>query len=195
MSGRKKTLLFGYTCVYSQDENLDLQIEALCQHGVQKKNIYSESTFILEIGERPELQKCLDFLQAGDVFVVWRLDKLSLSFQELKDVLCTLEKRRIDFRSLADAIDTTSCPKCSIVPFLDAFYTFGKSIKRVKLVAGLAVAREKGIFSGRKYKLSQRQQEKLVTMYKEQIPIKDIAKKFKISKTCVYAYLRRYGLI
>lgn len=192
---RKKSLLCGYACVYSQDEDLDLQIEALYQHGVKKKNIYSESVLVLEVDERLELQKCLDFLQAGDIFVVWRLDKLGLSFQELKNILLDLENRRISFRSIADAIDTTNCPKCSIVPFLDAFWAFGKNTKRVKLVSGLVVARKKGIQVGRKFKLSPRQQIKLVNMYREQIPVKEIMKHLKISKTCAYAYLRRHGVI
>lgn len=95
----------GYARVSSDDQNLDLQQDALKQAGCER--IYAEK----ESGgkaDRPELLRLLDSLRAGDTLVVWRLDRLGRSLKHLIETVERLEELGVGFQSVTEAIDTTT---------------------------------------------------------------------------------------
>ena len=96
-------MLIGYARVSTQDQNLELQRDALTQAGCQKnfEDIVSGSR-----AERPGLNKTLENLREGDMLVVWKLDRLGRSVKHLVDLVGELAKQNIQFKSLTDAIDT-----------------------------------------------------------------------------------------
>ncbi len=96
-------MLIGYARVSTQDQNLDLQIQALTQAGCQK--IFDDKISGSR-AERPGLSKALEMLEEGDTLVVWKLDRLGRSVKNLVDLVGDLYKQGIQFKSLIDAIDT-----------------------------------------------------------------------------------------
>ena len=104
-------MLIGYARVSTQDQNLDLQSEALTKAGCEK--IFNDKISGSR-AERPGLTKALEMLREGDTLVVWKLDRLGRSVKNLVDLVGELHQQGIQFKSLTDAIDTGtpsgSCP-------------------------------------------------------------------------------------
>jgi len=72
---------------------------------------------------------------------------------------------------------------------------FERNLIKERSMAGLEAARKRGVIGSRKYKLTQMQQKALIAMYEKNIPIKEILKHFKISKTCFYNYLHKNNIL
>jgi len=94
----------GYARVSTQDQKLELQISELEKHGCEK--IFKEKRSAVK--ERPELDKLLAHLRAGDAVVVWKLDRLGRSLRHLIDLVAKFQESEVDFVSLNDNIDTTT---------------------------------------------------------------------------------------
>lgn len=97
-------MIIGYARVSSKEQKLDLQIDALRQHDCEL--IFTEK--ISSGKERPELKKALSQLRADDVFIVWRLDRIGRSLNELVNIVASLQDKKVHFKSLTDGIDTTT---------------------------------------------------------------------------------------
>ena len=95
----------GYARVSTHEQNLDLQRDALKAAGCGK---IVEDTGSGGKRERPGLERVREMLRAGDVLVVWRLDRLGRSLRHLIDLMTELEGEGIGFQSVTEAIDTTS---------------------------------------------------------------------------------------
>src|ERR1039457_5331175 len=98
-----KPVLIGYARVSTQDQNLELQYEALNKAGCTK---IIEDKVSGSRAERPGLNKILEILRDGDTLVVWKLDRLGRSVKNLVDLVGELHKQGVQFKSLTDAIDT-----------------------------------------------------------------------------------------
>ena len=96
-------MLIGYARVSTQDQNLNLQIDALTKAGCEK---VLEDKVSGTRAERPGLTKALELMRTGDTLVVWKLDRLGRSVKHLVDLVAGLQKQGIQFKSLTDAIDT-----------------------------------------------------------------------------------------
>jgi len=96
-------MLIGYARVSTQDQNLELQREALGKAGCQK---IFEDTQSGARANRPGLAKALEMLREDDTLVVWKLDRLGRSVRQLVNLVSELRKRGIQFKSLTDSIDT-----------------------------------------------------------------------------------------
>lgn len=93
----------GYARVSTQDQNIDLQHDALRQAGCKK--IYEDKASGSR-AERPGLNKAMEILREGDKLVVWKLDRLGRSVKQLVDMVEDLHKQGVQFKSLTDSIDT-----------------------------------------------------------------------------------------
>ena len=160
----------GYARVSTDDQNLDLQRDALHVAGVQ--SIYEETASGKTAG-RPELDHCLKALRAGDTLVVWRLDRLGRSLPDLVHIVAELEEKGVGFESIAEKIETTSAA--------------GKLVLRERTRAGLAAARARGRAGGRKPKLDTRQIREIKRLMSDPtIPVSQIAERYKVSRTTIY---------
>ena len=100
--------LVGYARVSTNDQDVQLQINALSSAGCVKNNIFIDHISGVRT-ERPGLDKCIEILESGDTLLVWRLDRLGRSMPHLVTLVENLGKQGIGFRSLCDgAIDTTT---------------------------------------------------------------------------------------
>src|SRR5215218_7808146 len=97
--------LIGYARISTQDQTLDLQLDALQKAGCIK--IFTDTASGAK-SERIGLQEAINYLREQDILVVWRLDRLGRSLKDLIDIISQLDQRKIGFRSLNENIDTTT---------------------------------------------------------------------------------------
>ncbi len=98
-------MIIGYARVSTQDQNPQLQLDALSTAGCEQ--VFHE-TATGTLRERPELAACLRTLRKGDSLVVWKLDRLARSLKDLVEMVHDLNQRGVGFKSLTESIDTTS---------------------------------------------------------------------------------------
>ncbi|HEY3265585.1 MAG TPA: recombinase family protein [Armatimonadota bacterium] len=141
----------GYARVSSEDQNLDLQQDALTQAGCER--IYGEK----ESGgkaDRPELLRLLEMLRPGDTLVVWRLDRLGRSLKHLIETVERLEATGVGFQSVTEAIDTTTSGGKLVFHIFAALAEFERTLIRERTRAGPKAARARGRQGGRPTVLS-----------------------------------------
>ena len=99
-------MLIGYARVSRDKQETALQLDALDKAGCQR--VYVEKLSGAS-PERPELERCLDTLRGGDTLIVWHLDRLGRSIKDLIEIVSSLKRQGIGFRSLTQSdIDTTT---------------------------------------------------------------------------------------
>jgi DNA invertase Pin-like site-specific DNA recombinase len=163
MATRKRTtMLIGYARVSKLDEQTTLaQVQELKRAGC--KHIYQENASGGR-WDRPELNKALDQLRDGDLFVVWKLDRLSRSLKDLLTILEKITQAGAGFRSLTENIDTTTPAGRMLLQMLGAFAEFERSMVRERTRLGLQAARERGRVGGRSPKLTPHQRAEAIRM-------------------------------
>ena len=114
--------------------------------------------------DRPQLQRLLDQLRSADVVVVWKLDRLSRSLKDLLHIMDRIAQAEAGFRSLTEAIDTTTPAGRMLMQMVGSFAEFERAMIRERTQAGLAIARAEGRTRGRRPKLGPQQQAAIVEM-------------------------------
>lgn len=184
--------LVGYARVSSTDQNLDLQRDALYAAGCAR--VFEDKVSGAKT-ERAGLEAALDYVRAGDTLAVWRLDRLGRSLPHLISTVSDLEDRGVGFRSLQEAIDTTTSGGRLVFQIFGALAEFERNIIRERTQAGLAAARARGRKGGRPPKLSTKKQELLYRLYdSREHSVADICGMVSISRSGFYKYLRRRSL-
>jgi DNA invertase Pin-like site-specific DNA recombinase len=145
----------GYARVSTEEQNLDLQRQALEAAGCEK--IFEDHGVSGAAVERPGLTGALAAAQSGDVLVVWKLDRLGRSLPHLIDVITGLRDAGIGFRSLQEQIDTTSAGGRFYFHMLAALAEFERELIGERTTAGMASARRRGKHVGRPRKLTPQQ--------------------------------------
>ena len=123
-------MLVGYTRVSTNEQHLELQIDALIEAGCER--IYQDKSSG-SIIERRELLQALQFARAGDTLVVWRLDRLSRFLRDLIDTVTKLESSGIQLKSLNESIDTSSSSGKLIFHLFGALAEFERNSSRKEL--------------------------------------------------------------
>lgn len=139
-------MFIGYARVSMQDQNLDLQKDALKLAGCEK--IYVD-TMTGEAKNRPGLEQTLQMLREGDTLVVWRLDRLGRSLKHLIELVAELSQKKVGLRSLQESIDTTSPSGKLVFHLFGALAEFERNLCVERTKAGLAAARARGRLGGR----------------------------------------------
>jgi DNA invertase Pin-like site-specific DNA recombinase len=140
-------MLIGYYRFSTNDQTGDLQIDALKAAGCEK--IFGDEGVSGSKTDRPQLNAALDQLRKGDTLVVWRLDRLGRSLPHLIEVVNGLNARGVDFKSLREAIDTSSASGKLVFHVMAAMAEFERDLIRERTNAGLASARARGRLGGR----------------------------------------------
>lgn len=180
-------MMIGYARVSTDDQNLDLQLDALRGAGCER--IYSDKISGAK-AERPELSRALEQARAGDTLVVWRLDRLGRSLQDLIARVNTLKERGVGFRSLTEQIDTTSAGGRLVFHLFGSLAEFERELIQERTKAGLSAARARGRVGGRKPKLTPAQAKHVRQLYDEHRPLAEICELVGITKPTIYRYLR-----
>lgn len=153
--------LVGYARVSTVDQDTALQQDALRSAGVLR--VFRESGS--GIGPRPELQRALSCLAAGDTLVVWKLDRVARSLSDLLGIRDRLKASGASIRSLTEPLDTSSPFGEFTFQVLGAVAELERSMIRERVMAGQAAAKARGKRWGRRRALSADDEAQLVAMY------------------------------
>ena len=177
-------MLLGYARVSTAEQNLALQQDALQRAGCQK--IISD-TISGTRSERPGLTRLREQLREGDTLVIWRLDRLGRSLQDLIGWAQYLEANGIALRSLQEAIDTSTPAGRLVFHMFGALAEFERNLIRERTEAGLAAARARGRKGGRPRSLGKDKRRLVVQLYNgKQHTLKQIMELMGISKQTIY---------
>ena len=177
----------GYARVSSQDQNPDLQLDALRAAGC--KRIFVEKASGAQ-RERPELGAVLDYMRSGDTLVVWKLDRLARSMKQLIETVEGMEARGIGLRSLTEAIDTTTAGGKLIFHIFGALAEFERAIIRERTRAGLEAAKARGRQGGRPPKLTPQDLAAAKAMLADtSFTVADVARRLGVSPATLYRHL------
>lgn len=184
-------MLIGYARVSTDDQNLDLQRDALRQAGCKK--ICEDRISGAKVA-RPGLALALEVARAGDVLVVWRLDRLGRSLHDLIVLAKTLDAAGIGLMSLQENIDTTTSGGRLVFHLFGALAEFERNLIRERTRAGLTAARARGRQGGRPKMLDAEKRKLVLSLYHERKhSIAEICRLMGISKSTLYNYLAAAG--
>ena len=181
-------MLIGYARVSKNEQDTATQVAALKTAGCER--IYREKASGGR-WERPELHRLMDQLRKGDVLVVWKLDRLSRSLRDVLTIMERLADAKAGFRSLTEAIDTTTPAGRMMMQMVGAFAEFERAMLRSgpRPVWTLPVGRTNG---GRRPKLSPQQQAEIRKMVSRGDKTSaDAARLFKVHPATVSRLLAR----
>lgn len=186
----------GYARVSTRDQNADLQLDALKQAGCER--IYQDTASGAK-SARPELDKLLAHVRAGDTVLIWKLDRLGRSLKHLVELVGELAERKVGLQSLNDPIDTTHAQGRLVFNLFASLAEFERELIRERTQAGLTAARARGRVGGRPKGLPAKAEATAMaaeTLYREgRLSVSGISEKLHISKSTLYSYLRHRGVV
>lgn len=175
--------LIGYARVSTAEQNPQLQQDALQRAGVIRTftDYASGST-----QDRPAWQQCLEFLQPGNVLVVWKLDRIGRSTADLARIVTELGERGVQFKSLTESfIDTTTADGRLIFHIFAALSEHERSRMLERTRAGLEAARARGRVGGRPSTMTEAKIKAARTMHADKTPIVEIAQALGVGRMSV----------
>jgi DNA invertase Pin-like site-specific DNA recombinase len=186
--------------VSTQEQSLNLQLDALLKQGIAHKNIYTDKVSSTK-EERKSLNKLLSYVRDGDTIVVWKLDRLARSMIHFTKLITELEEKGVKFKSITEPfIDTTEKSSHSefIINIFAALAQLERDIIIERTKAGLESAKRRGKVLGAPKGISKRNQQKAILCeeyFKEsKLTVSEICKRLDISRATYYKYLRYRGL-
>ena len=180
----------GYARVSTDDQDLAAQIDALQADGCDR--VFTDKASGRAGVERAGLADAVGQLGAGDVLVVWSLDRLGRSLSQLVLLLDTLQGKGVEFRSLKESIDTGSAAGRLQVHMLAALAEFERARIAERTRAGLAAARKRGRVGGRPVKLTPTKLEaarQLLDDPERRMPPADVARAVGVSRATLYRHI------
>ena len=182
--------LIGYARVSTAEQDTALQTDALRKVGCDK---IFEDTASGAKAERPGLAAALAYVREGDTLVVWRLDRLGRSLPHLIETIGALEARGVGFRSLTEAIDTTTSGGRLIFHVFGALGQFERDLIRERTKAGLTAAAARGRKGGRKPVVTAEKLQRAREHLANGLTVREAAARLKVGKTALYAALKAAG--
>jgi DNA invertase Pin-like site-specific DNA recombinase len=179
-------MLIGYIRVSTQDQNLDLQIDALTRAGCKK--IFDDKVSGSR-AERPGLAKALEMLREGDTLVVCKLDRLGRSVKNLVDLVGELHKQGVQFKSLTDAIDTGTPSGRFFFHVMASLAEMERELTIERTRAGLEVARQLGRKGGRKRQMTDSKIASAKKLLTHGVPPRDVARNLGVSIPTLYRWI------
>jgi|SRR5208337_1036609 len=177
----------GYARVSTLDQNLALQQGALKEAGCVKIFIEQMSGAVME---RPALAEALEYARSGDILIVWKLDRLARSMKQLIETIESLRLRGIGFRSLTEAIDTTTPQGVLVFHMFSALAEFERALIRERTRAGLKAAKRMGRTGGRPAKLTEDDLDVARTLLANpDITVADVADRIGFSPATLYRHI------
>lgn len=183
------SMTYGYARVSTGDQTTDLQQDALEKAGCNRIFIDVASG---AKAHRPELDHMLDLLREGDTVVVWKLDRLGRSMQNLVELINDFDTRGVQFRSLTESIDTSTPGGTLIFNIFGSLAQLERDLIRERTRAGLEAARARGRTGGRPSSLDEKQAKEVRRLYESRsVTVDQIASMMRVSRTTIYRCLQK----
>jgi len=140
----------GYTRVSTASQDAQLQLDALVDSGVQKRDVFSDVTSGSRTAiERPGMKRLMDYVEPGDTVVVWRIDRLGRSLIDVLNTVNLLRDKGVKIRSLSDGIDPETTSGRLMLGMLATLAEYERELITERVNAGIAAARQSGTRFGR----------------------------------------------
>ncbi len=179
-------MLIGYARVSTEDQKLDLQMQALKDAGCQR--IFSDK----KSGNqkvRKGLEDALSHARSGDTLVVWKLDRLSRTVKQLVDLVSELESKGINFKSLSDGIDTTTSAGRFFFHVMASLAQMERELIAERTKAGLAAARILGRAGGRRRLMTDSKIRSAQRLLKSGVLPREVSEDLGISLATLYRWI------
>lgn len=191
-------MLVGYVRVSKADgsQTTDLQRDALLAAGVGSESLYEDKASGKQ-EDRPELAACLKALRAGDVLVVWKIDRLGRDLRHLVNIVHELTERGIGLKVLTGqgaAIDTTTATGKLVFGIFAALAEYERELIRERTIAGLASARARGRVGGRPPKMTPAKLRlAMASMGNPETHVGDLCQELGITRQTLYRHISPTG--
>lgn len=185
-----KSMILGYARVSTDEQNLDRQIDALNKYGV---DILFNEKMSGTKRERPELNKLIERISAGDTVVIESLSRLGRSTKDLIELMELFNTRGVNLVSLKESIDTSSSTGKLLFTLMSALAQFERDLISERTVEGLKAARVRGRMGGRP-RINEEAVRKAVKLYNtKQYSLKEIEKMTGVKKSTLYRHVMMYS--
>jgi DNA invertase Pin-like site-specific DNA recombinase len=178
--------IYGYARVSTQDQTTDIQEATLKQAGCEI--VRSETASATSMTGRTELATLLAFLRTGDTLMVTRLDRLARSVADLHTIAAELRAKGIHLRTVEHNIDTATATGGFFLAVLAAVAEFETNLRRERQMEGIAAAKKRGVYKGRRQKVNSAD---VLRLHSEGKGATSIARFLKIGRATVYTHLKR----
>lgn len=187
-------MLIGYMRVSSENDRQStvLQRDALLAAGVDARHLFEDHASGAQ-DNRPGLAQVLDFVQEGDVLVVWKLDRLGRSLSHLLTIVNTLRERQVAFRSLTEGMDTTTPSGEFLFQVFGALAQYERALVQERVVAGLAAARKRGRVGGRPRAITGEKLDAIINSLNGGMSKAAVCRNFNVKRTTLIETLARVG--
>lgn len=179
-------MLIGYARVSTSEQDLTPQLDALREAGCER--MFSDKASGAK-ANRVGLADALSHARAGDVLVVWKLDRLGRTMKGLVDLAADLAERAIGLRSLTDGIDTAGTAGKLVFHIMAAMAEMERDLNRERTTAALMVARREGRVGGRKTVMTPKRLEAARKLLASGMPMREIAPAIGVSVPTLYRHL------
>lgn len=179
-------MIFGYARVSTEEQNLDMQLDALNRYGVDKT--YQEKLTGTR-RDRPQLEELIKVLRTGDKVVVYKLDRISRSTKHLIELSELFNDLGVDFVSINDSIDTSTAMGKFFFRTMASIAELERDIISERTKSGLQAARARGKKGGRPSKRTDRVEMALKMYDSKDYSIEQIVDATGMSKTTLYRYI------
>lgn len=183
-------MLIGYARVSTEEQNLELQLDALKRAGCDE--IFSDRASGSRI-QRPGVEQALDKLQRGDCLVVWKLDRLGRSVKDLVSLADRFRLDGVDLRCLSDGIDTSTSTGRFFFHVMSAFAEMERELIRERTKAGLVAAASRGRKGGRPRAMTEEKRLQAQAMLSEGQSVAAVAEQLQVSSPTIYRYFPGNG--
>jgi len=180
----------GYARVSTADQDTALQLDALTGAGCGK--VFEDHASGTQV-DRVGLREALAFVRAGDVLVTWKLDRLGRSLPHLIETVAELGQRGVGFRSITEAIDTTTPSGRLVFHLFGALGQFERDLIQERTRAGLAAAAARGRKGGRKPVITPDKLARAQAMTGRGLTVREAATRLKVGKSALYEALAEPG--
>lgn len=187
-------MLVGYMRISSDNDrqSTGLQRDALIAAGVDPRHLFEDKASGAR-DDRPGLQNCLDYAQAGDTLVVWKLDRLGRSLPHLLGIVAGLRERGVAFRSLTEGMDTDTPHGELLFQIFGALAQYERALTRERVQAGLAAARRRGKRGGRPPAIEPEKLEAVIAALDAGTSKAAVCRTFGIARSTLLDTLARVG--
>ena len=175
---------YGYARCSTAEQDLTIQVESLTAAGCDV--IREEKVSGASLDKRNELKTLLEFLREGDELVVTRIDRLARSLRDLQNIIHILNEKGVTLSATEQPIDTSSSIGKCFIDLLGLFAEFEHRIRYERQMEGIAKAKERGVYKGRKPSVDV---EKVKELKAEGLGASAIAKQMGIGRASVYRAL------
>lgn len=183
-----KGKLLGYIRVSSFDQNTERQLE-----GIKLDKVFTDKASGKDI-QRPGLENLLNYARDGDTIIVHSMDRLARNLDDLRKLVMGLTEEGINIQFEKEKLTFTGedSPMAKLLlSVMGAFGEFERALIRERQLEGIHLAKQKGLYKGRKRKLSEEGIAEIKNKLFQGKSKSSIAKELNISRETLYQYLRR----